>query len=430
MLTSLKGINKRAQSHKQHRFGGLYRLLNIENLRWAYGQLNKRSATGVDRVSYFEYGQNLEENLEDLVKRLKNKSYKAKLIRRCYIPKSATKLRPLGIPALEDKLLQYASAKILESIYEADFIQESYGYRPNRGARDAVKLTKEIAMFNNCNYVVEADIKGFFDNIDHNWLLRMLSQRIEDKALLELIRKWLKAGILEDEQVIHPESGTPQGGVISPVLANVYLHYALDLWFEKRIRTKCIGTSRIIRYADDFVCLFQAESEASTFYSQLGMRLKKFNLEVAPEKTKKLIFSRYKTRKENQSFEFLGFEFHWETSHKGKRYVRARTSTKNLCSGIKRFTEWIQSNRDKKLRPLMENVRRKFMGHYNYYGLMGNNRRLSHFWFKCLRILFKWLNRRSQKRSYNWKGFKELIEYFGIPKPEVTEKKIVNSFRL
>jgi group II intron reverse transcriptase/maturase len=421
MQTSLKGINKRAKKDSSHQFGGLYRLLNIDNLRWAFSQLNKRAAVGVDKVSYAEYGQNLEENLKDLVSRLKNKSYKARLIRRHYIPKSATKMRPLGIPTLEDKLVQYATAKILEAIYEADFIKDSYGYRPHRGCHDAVKIVKKRAMFANCNHVVEADIKGFFDNIDHDWLMKMLGRRIEDTALLKLIYKWLKAGIMEEGKVIYPESGTPQGGVISPILANIYLHYALDLWFENRVSRSCVGRCSIVRYADDFVCLFQHENEAQYFYEQLPLRLKKFNLEVAPEKTNKLKFSRFNSRKENESFEFLGFEFHWELSRRGKKYVRARTSGKKLRGAIERFTNWIQENRSKRLRPIMESVRRKFIGHYNYYGLIGNSKRLSDYWFWCLRSLFKWLNRRSQKRSYNWTGFNELITYFTIPTPRVTE---------
>lgn len=421
MQTSLKGINKRAMTHSSHKFGGLYRLLNVDNLRWAYSQLNKRAAVGVDKVSYVKYGESLEENLQDLVSRLKNKSYKAKLIRRTYIPKSATKMRPLGIPALEDKLLQYAAAKILEAIYEADFIDDSYGYRPRRGCHDAVKTVRKKAMFGKCYHIVEADIKGFFDNLDHDWLLKMLGERIADNALIKLINKWLKAGILEDGRVTHPESGTPQGGVISPILANIYLHYALDLWFDKWFRRNSRGACSIIRYADDFVCLFQYESDASYFYGQLPQRLKKFNLEVAPEKTQKLKFSRCNSRTENSSFEFLGFEFHWELSRRGKKYVRTRTSSKKLRSAIGRFTEWIQENRSTKLRALMESVRRKFIGHYNYYGLVGNSKRLSEYWFWCLRSLFKWLNRRSQKRSYNWTGFHELIKYFAIPTPRVTE---------
>ncbi len=421
MQTSLKGINKRAEKDSSHRFGGLYRQLNVENLRWAYSQLNKRAAVGVDKVSYTEYGQNLEGNLVDLVERLKNKTYKARLIRRHYIPKSVTKMRPLGIPTLEDKLVQYATAKILEAIYEADCIKDSYGYRPHRGCHDAVNIVKKKAMFDYCDHIVEADIKGFFDNIDHDWLMRMLEQRIDDRALLKLIYKWLKAGILEENGVIHPDSGTPQGGVISPILANVYLHYALDLWFERQVRRKCIGRCSIVRYADDFVCLFQNELDAQAFYEQLPTRLKKFNLEVASEKTKKLKFSRYNTRQENESFEFLGFEFHWEISQRGKKYVRTRTSGKKLRGAIIRFTNWIKENRSQKLGPLMKSVRRKIIGHYNYYGLVGNSKRLSEYWHWCLQCLFKWLNRRSQKRSYNWTGFKELLKHFAIPTPRVTE---------
>jgi len=417
MQSSLKGINNRAIRNGKHRFGGLYRLLNVENLHWAYSQLNKKAAVGVDKVSHREYGLNLKENLENLNERLKNKTYKAKLIRRHYIPKSPGKMRPLGIPAIEDKIVQYAAAKILENIYEADFIESSYGYRPRRGAKDAVDEASKLGMFGGFNFVVEADIKGFFDNIDHDWLLKMIAHRVDDKAFVALIRKWLKAGILEDGIVENPKSGTPQGGVISPVLANIYLHYALDLWFEMNAEKYCQGKAKIIRYADDFICFFEYKSEAENFYQKLPQRLAKFKLEVAPEKTKILLFSCRWHPDENGSFEFLGFEFRWRFSRKGQPYALVRTAPKRQRKAIKTFADWLRKNRSRKLRPLMEEARRKMQGHYNYYGRAANGKALSTYWHHCKRYLFKWLNRRSQKRSYNWEGFTEMLKYFRLDRP-------------
>jgi RNA-directed DNA polymerase len=432
MQTSLRGINKRANSHAKHRFGGLYRLLNVDNLRWAFSQLNKRAASGVDRVTHAQYGGNLEENLSALVQSLKNKSYKAKLIRRTFIPKSADKKRPLGIPALEDKIVQLAAARILESIYEADFIDNSFGYRRGRGSHDAVEVVCNSAHFDPYNFVVEADIKGFFDNIDHEWLLKMLAERVDDRAFLGLIRKWLKAGVLEDGMVLHPDTGTPQGGVISPILANVYLHYALDLWFEKRVARHCRGKCMIVRYADDFVCLFQSESEARYFYEQLPVRLDKFNLEVAPEKTNLLNFSRYKRPDENGSFVFLGFEFRREISRNGKAFVSRKTAPGRLNDKITQLRQWMKKNRSVKLPKLMASLRCKFIGHDNYYGLVGNSRRLQKYRRCAERNLFQSLNRRSQKKSYNWRGFKQMLQNFQLPaaciksKPQRSKQLLLN----
>jgi len=278
--TSLQGIAKRAAGNKRHRFGNLYELLNEENLLWCWRFLRRDAAPGVDKVDYKEYEADLACNVHDLVERLKRKAYHAKLVRRRYIPKPNGKLRLLGIPATEDKLLQVAVAKILEAIYEQDFLAVSYGYRPSRGPRDAVRDLTDRLQFGRFHWIVEADIKGFFDNIDHQWMIRMLEERIDDKAFLNLIRKWLRAGILDtDGQVVHPATGTPQGGIVSPILANIYLHYALDLWFERRIKPRCRGEALIVRFADDFVCAFQCRSDAESFYQQLGERLGKFGLE-------------------------------------------------------------------------------------------------------------------------------------------------------
>ena len=307
MQTSLQGIAKRAASHRRHRFGNLYELLNEVNLLWCWRFLRKDAAPGVDKVDHQEYEAHLGSNVHDLVERLKRKAYHAKLVRRRYIPKLNGKLRPLGIPATEDKLVQTAVAKILESIYEQDFLAMSYGYRPGRGPRDAVRDLTDELQFGKYHWIVEADIKGFFDHIDHQWMIRMLEERIEDKAFLNLIRKWLKAGILDsDGQVVHPVTGTPQGGIVSPILANVYLHYALDLWFDRSMKPRSKGNATIIRFADDFVCAFERKEDAEGFYEDLGERLAKFGLEVAADKTRILRFSRFDLQGSGR-FEFFGF---------------------------------------------------------------------------------------------------------------------------
>jgi len=306
MQTSLRGIANRAASHKKHRFGSLYGLLNEANLAWCFDFLKKDAAPGVDRVDFLDYQRNLVSNIHDLVERLKTNRYRAKLVRRRYIPKLNGKMRPLGIPATEDKLVQVGVAKILEAIYEQDLLEWSYGYRPQRSPQDAATALTHSLHYGRYCWVVEADIKGFFDNIDHDWMIRMLEERIDDKPFLRLIRKWIQAGILEtDGQVVHPATGTPQGGIVSPVLANIYLHYALDLWFERRVRPRCQGAAMIIRYADDFVCAFQYKSDADAFYGSLGDRLGKFGLSVAEDKTRILRFCRFDLEASGR-FDFLG----------------------------------------------------------------------------------------------------------------------------
>ncbi len=328
---SLRGIANTARRKPDHRFCDLYRMLTPTILLYAWDALNKSSAIADDDLTIDEYELNLFNNLADLADRLKGKRYKTKLIKRKYIKKENGKLRPLGIPALEDKIVQRAAAMILESIYEQDFHDCSFGYRPGVGALDAVyDLTFQL-QFGATGYVVEADIKGFFDNIHHDQLLEMMCKRIDDKAFLNLIRKWLKAGILEPEgMVIHPDTGTPQGGVVSPVLANIYLHYALDNWFNKEVKPRMRGRCFILRYADDWVCGFQYKEDAERYYEVLPKRLKNFNLEVEPTKTKTLRFSRFHpSRKKDRVFTFLGFEFYWWPDRAGTTRVTRRTAPRN-----------------------------------------------------------------------------------------------------
>jgi len=417
MQTSLQGIAEKAKREKKYRFRNLYGMLNEEYLIRCWGDIRKEAAYGVDRVSAEEYQRNLIANIRDLVGRLKRKSYRAKLVRRHYIPKENGKLRPLGIPAVEDKLLQLAVARMLEAIYEQDFLRCSYGYRPTTGPLDAVdKLTVKL-QFGRYEYVVEADIKGFFDNINHEWMIRMLAERVEDRALLWLIKKWLKAGVLDtDGKVLHPVTGTPQGGIISPVLSNVYLHYALDLWFEKIVKKHCKGEACLIRFADDFVCGFERKQEAEAFYKVLAERLGKFGLQLSMDKTRVIRFHRQESK---ESFDFLGFEFRWGKDRTGKAHLKRRTSRKKLRSSLKRFTAWSKEVRNWKIRDLCRLLCAKLRGYYNYYGVASNSSGLNEFYRRAIRILYKWLNRRSQKTSFTWETFKDLLRRYQIPQPRI-----------
>jgi len=325
---------------------------------------------------------------------------------------------------MDDKVVQQGVSQILQSIWEQDFLTNSYGYRPQKSAHQAIHSLQLNLQYKGYGYLVEADIKGFFDNMDHQWLMEMLSHRIEDKALLNLINQWLNARIKTPEHGFEkPTSGTPQGGVISPVLANIYLHYALDLWFEKRVKPSLKGKAMLIRYADDFVVAFQYRREARKFYRELPKRLKKFNLEVAPEKTHLKRFSRFEPGKQ-RSFQFLGFEFYWDKDLKGESRLRRRTSGKKHKSIRQEFYNWIKLNRSKRLNLFMPALKRKLMGFRNYFALPDNSRSVSDIYDFVLHSLYKWLNRRSQKKSFNWLGFKDMLRYFQIEPLRVSKRHV------
>jgi group II intron reverse transcriptase/maturase len=331
------------------------------------------------------------------------------------------KQRPLGIPALEDKLVQSAAAKLLMAIYEQEFLGSSYGYRPGRGARDAVQdLTFEL-QYGCYGYVVEADIQGFFDHLSHDTILEMLRLRIDDQAFVNLIRKWLKAGILEpDGHVVHPDTGTPQGGSVSPVLANVYLHYALDLWFEKVVKPRC-GDALLCRYADDWVCAFRYQEDAERVFRVLPKRLEKFNLKLAPEKTRLMRFSRFHPSMKRR-FAFLGFELYWKEDRGGTPRVQRRTARKKLQAACRRIKQWIQSNRHARVRAFFDGLNRRLLGHYRYYGVRGNSPSLYRFFEWAKACAFKWLNRRGGRRgSLSWKRFVHLLDLVHIAQPRITE---------
>ena len=422
--TSLRGIANKARADKRHRFRDLYRCLDVNLLRTCWDDLNKAAASGVDHVTAEDYAANLQANIEALAQRLKAQRYRAKLVRRCYMPKANGKERPLGIPALEDKLVQLACAKLLTAIYEQDFLDCSYGYRPERGALEAVRDLTFDLQYGRYGYLVEADIQGFFDHMDHAWLLDMLRIRIDDRAFLKLIRKWLKAGVLEtDGQVIHPETGTPQGGTVSPVLANVYLHYALDLWFDKVVKAHCRGEALLCRYADDWVCAFRYREDAERFYRVLPKRLKKCNLQVATEKTSLRRFSRFHPGMK-QRVTFLGFEFAWMPDRQGVPRVMRRTARKKLQAACQRLTVWIKRHRHLLEREFFQRLNARLRGHYNYYGVQGNSRSLNRFFRWAMDCTFKWLNRRGGKQSsYTWEQFTRVLDRVKIARPCITEVK-------
>lgn len=421
VLQALKGIAEKAKRDKEAKFVNLYRLLNKESLMMAWQALNKKAAAGIDKVTAADYAENLDANLDDLVLRLKEKRYRATPIRRQYIPKANGKMRPLGIPVLEDRLVQRATVFILEAIYEEDFLPVSYGYRPKRSGRDCVKAIRDEIQFGNHLFLVEADIKGFFDHLDHDWLMKMLEVRINDRTLLRLIKKWLIVGILEpDGMMINPLTGTPQGGIISPILANIYLHYVLDTWVEHSFKGKCCGHLKYVRYADDFVVAFETKVDAQKFYEALPTRLGKFNLTVAEDKTRIIPIGR-SPKANARPFDFLGFQLAWSKDRQGRPYMRRTTSKKKFQKTIEGFTTFIKESRSTKLPQLMAQLNRKLQGHYSYFGVIGNMERLQAVAYNVTRLLFKWLNRRSQKRSYTWPRFLKLMKRYGLVRPRIYE---------
>lgn len=344
MQTSLHAIAQSAQRDKVKRFRSLYSFLNRVKLKEAYDHLNKRSAPGVDRMTYEEYGKNLEENLIDLETRLKEKRYHAKVVRRVNIPKGNGKTRPLGIPVLEDKLVQWVVREILQTLYEPLFYRFSHGYRPGHSARQAVEeLWQEL--MGKYRWVVEVDIRSFFDTIDHEWMIKMVEKRVNDKSIIWLIKQWLRAGIMMvDGTVENPEKGTPQGGIVSPILANIYLHYVLDDWYEKHVRLHSVSDVVLVRYADDFVAAFRFKEDADRFYKELPERFAKFGLTLSDEKTRKIRFTRFEKDK-SKPFTFLGFIFFWSISHKGNDVVKVHTSGKKIHQTLQSIKQWVKENR-------------------------------------------------------------------------------------
>lgn len=425
--TKLRCIAEKARKDRGLKFVNLYHLMKEELLGECFERLKGNKAAGIDEVTKEEYGANLEANLKELTGRLQGMSYRPQAVRRVYIPKPGSeKLRPLGIPCLEDKLVGMALGQILEAIYEEDFVGSSYGFRPERSCHDALRALSHAVEEGNTNYIVEADIKKYFDSVEHEWMMKMLEERIGDKRVLRIVKRFLKAGIMEDGQRKESDEGTPQGSSLSPILANVYLHYALDLWFEGVYRKNCRGKAVQIRYADDYVACFQRREDAMEYQAAMEERLKKFGLEVEPTKTKVLEFGPCAAKQAESrggkpgTFEFLGFTHYCSRDRRGRRYRMKRvTSGKKNRAKLAAFKEWIKRERDEPLPSIMEQVAAKLRGHYGYYGVSDNSRGLDRFTRGVKRLLYKWLNRRSQRRSYTWEQFLTMLDRFKLPKPRI-----------
>lgn len=422
--TKLLQISEVSRDNPSYRFVSLTHLLNEEYLAECYRGLKKNKAPGIDKVSVEDYGERLEENLHKLVERMKSWSYRPQNIRRVFIRKAQGGQRPLGIPTVEDKIVQKGISEILKAIFEPNFISESYGFIGGRGCHDALReLSSQISQ-KPVNHVIDADIKGFFDNVDHKWMVRFLEHRIKDKNLIRLVVRILKSGVMEEGRHIKPDQGTPQGGIISPVLANIYLHYVLDLWFKKVLRKELKGYAEIIRYADDFVILVQNKEDLSVILESLKSRLQKFGLELSESKTKVVRFGRTAGKKDNDgkpgTFDFLGFTHYCGKSRKGYFKVGRKTSKKRYNQKLKEMNDFLRRSRNRyQLRELWHILRLKLVGHYRYYGVSENSRSLENYCVSVERMIFKWLNRRSQKKSFNWRSFKLYLRKHPLPKPKI-----------
>ena len=415
METKRKDI--KTQLQQGYRLQTLMHRVNKETLKEQHMKQQSGKAKGVDDVTKEEYEENLEENLETLVERMKKFSYRPQAVRRVYIPKSNGKLRPLGIPAYEDKLVQGVMADMLNEIYENIFLDCSYGFRPGRSCHKAISQINWLLMTKKVNYILDCDIKGYFDNVDHEWLMKFLEHEIADKNFLRYIKRFLKAGVMEEMKYYESDKGTPQGGLISPVLANVYMHYVLDLWFHKAIVPKLKGEAYLIRYADDFVILCQYEDEAKTIYKLLVERMKKFKLELAEDKTRILPFGRFKGTKE--TFDFLGFTFQNGTTQTGKYRPVITTSKKKLKQKKEAVKKFLHENMHKPILDVGEKIRKKIIGHYTYYGINGNFSQIMKFYLYMKDEWYRVLRKRGQKNKIKYADYIRIWNYLQIPFPSI-----------
>lgn len=416
MATKAEGI--REQSAKYPRVENLMHNVNEETLMSEHRKQNRKKAVGVDGVSKDQYDENAKENIRELVKRMKKFQYKPLPVKRVYIPKANGKKRPLGLPSYEDKLVQGVMADILNDVYEPRFLDCSYGFRENRNAHQVVRYINQTIMCRKVNYVLEADIKGFFDNVDHDWLMKFLEHDIADKNFLRYIKRFLIGGIMEGTELKESDRGTPQGGLISPVLANVYLHYVLDLWFEKGIKPRLKGEAYYVRYADDFLMMFQYENEARKVMQALIPRLGKFGLEVAEDKTRILPIGRFKGTKED--FDFLGFTFYNTKTRTGKYRVGVRTSKKKLKAKKQAAKTWLKTRLTKPVADTMRTLAAVIRGHCNYYGVNGNFHAIQNFWKYLKYATYRMLNRRDQKGKFRYEKYLRVWNYY-ISEPHLTK---------
>ena len=416
MANDFSKIAKQLQKHKTVQ--GIMKYINQDALIEQHKRQEKKKATGIDNVSKTEYEENLKENTTKLIDKMKLMAYKPQDVKRVYIPKTGSKeLRPLGIPAYEDRLVQGAMADVLNEIYEHIFLDCSFGFRLGRDCHQAIKKLDEIIMKKNINYVVDADIKGFFNNVNHEWLVKFLEHTIQDHKFIQYIVRFLKSGIMENMQHYKNDKGTPQGGLISPILANIYLHYVLDLWFELYIKIKCKGGAYLVRYADDFVCCFEEENDAKMFYVELKDRLKKFDLELAEDKSRIIPFGNNDSK---EKFDFLGFTHINGTNRKGNYKLVHHTSKKKTKAKKQAVKIWlIDSIRKYKIPYLIKKLNIKLQGTFRYYGISDNYDWMIKFRRYVIYQLHEQLCRRSQRGRINWEKFQKILEFNPIIMPKI-----------
>jgi RNA-directed DNA polymerase len=423
--TKLERIAQLAKQAPTMAFRSLAHHIDVHWLHEAYKRTRKDGALGVDGQSAESYAAHLEGNLQSLLDRAKSGSYRAPPVRRVHIPKgSGSETRPIGIPTFEDKVLQRAVTMVLTAVYEQDFLDCSYGFRPGRSAHDALSAVWNEATRMGGGWVIEVDIRKFFDTMDHAHLTSFLRQRIHDGVLLRLIGKWLNAGVLEDGCVMHPESGSPQGGVISPLLANVYLHEVLDVWFDREVKPRLSGKAHMVRYADDVVLLFANEDDAKRVFSVLPKRFEKYGLTLHPEKTRLLPFCRPDRQPPNETnkcetFDLLGFTHFWGASRSGKWIIKRKTAKDRFRNALKRVSDWCRSHLHDPLETQWQTLASKLRGHFGYYGIIGNFRAIARFREEMRRVWQRWLNRRSQRKSLPWDRMVRVLERYPLPNARI-----------
>jgi RNA-directed DNA polymerase len=427
--TRLQGIARLAREASELVFTTLAHHIDETLLKEAYRRTRKNGAVGVDGQSGKDYEEDLEENLRSLLSRFKSGTYKAPAVRRVHIPKGDGKAtRPIGIPTFEDKVLQRAVLMVLEAVYEQDFLSCSYGFRPGRSAHQALEETWQGLMKMGGGWVLEVDIQGYFDTLSHGQLRELLDQRVRDGVIRRVIDKWLKAGVLEEEGLRYPEAGTPQGGVLSPLLANIYLHEVLDVWFEKRVKPKLLGRAFLVRYADDSVMIFSSEKDARRVMEALPRRFGRYGLTLHPEKTRLVRFvpprvepdgGGEKRRGEPGTFDLLGFTHYWGRSQRGNWVVKRKTAGSRLRRALKKIAQWCRANRHRWMVEQHQELVRKLRGHFGYYGITGNYTALSRYLYEVCRIWKKWLDRRSQRSRMTWERFNGILKRYPLPEARV-----------
>jgi len=428
--TKLERIAKLAREMPQAALTTLAHYIDIDWLREAYRRTRKDGATGIDRQTADEYARNLDENLRSLLERAKSGSYVAPPVRRVHIPKGdGSQTRPIGIPTFEDKVLQRAVVMVLEAVYEQSFLDCSYGFRPKRSAHQALRVVQSQTVKMGGRWILEVDIRNFFGTLDHSRLRNIVRKRVRDGVLLRLIGKWLNAGVMEHGAIEYPEAGTPQGGVISPILANIYLHEVLDGWFSREVVPRLAGRATLVRFADDFVVIFEHERDARRVFDVLPKRLAKYGLTLHPEKTRLVDFRRPDrrasvlpegdARSRPGTFDLLGFTHYWAISRKGFWVVKQKTAADRFRRTLKRIAEWCQRYRHQPVREQWAALRRKLLGHFAYFGITGNFKALRNLRYNVAAVWRKWLSRRSQRAWISWDVMMQLLARYPLPEPHI-----------